>query len=83
GAKACPQCGRFFASVRCPACGYSGEDRAFAKGCPACGYSAPQQAAVPHREPKVPAGPLPLWVYLFSIVALLAVFAVLYFGIMK
>ncbi|MDR0486871.1 MAG: zinc-ribbon domain-containing protein, partial [Treponema sp.] len=39
-AKACPRCGRIFTSVRCPSCGYSGEEKLFANGCPKCGYSA-------------------------------------------
>ncbi|MDR2135412.1 MAG: zinc ribbon domain-containing protein [Treponema sp.] len=39
-AKNCPVCGRFFASVRCPKCGFTGKEEEFAGGCPACGYSA-------------------------------------------
>jgi uncharacterized membrane protein YvbJ len=39
-AKSCPQCGRFFASVRCPKCGFTGKDEDFVRGCPVCGYSA-------------------------------------------
>jgi predicted RNA-binding Zn-ribbon protein involved in translation (DUF1610 family) len=38
-AKSCPRCGRFFASVRCPHCGFTGKDEDFSRGCPACGYS--------------------------------------------
>ncbi|MDR2177536.1 MAG: hypothetical protein LBP20_05780 [Treponema sp.] len=38
-AKNCPACGRFFASVRCPKCGFTGKDEDFIRGCPVCGYS--------------------------------------------
>ncbi|MCL2208909.1 MAG: zinc ribbon domain-containing protein [Treponema sp.] len=38
--KSCPYCGRYFASIRCPSCDYSGPDRMFQNGCPMCGYSA-------------------------------------------
>jgi len=80
--KACPQCGRFFAAVRCPKCGFSGEEKMFSSGCPSCGYSAPPsgkahktgrggQREKKAKEPLVMAGPLPLWVYIFSALALL------------
>lgn len=35
----CPKCGRFFASVRCPACNFTGSHTAFYYGCPQCGYA--------------------------------------------
>ncbi len=38
-AKFCPTCGRFFSSVRCPACELTGEHFLFENGCPACGYA--------------------------------------------
>ncbi len=38
-AKFCPNCGRFFSSVRCPACELTGEHFHFENGCPACGYA--------------------------------------------
>ncbi|MDR2477220.1 MAG: zinc ribbon domain-containing protein [Treponema sp.] len=84
GAKACPHCGRFFASVRCPSCGYADEEQAFAGGCPSCGYSAPPfKDRGPSIEQKVPAGPLPFWVYIFSIVALIGVFTILFFVVSR
>ncbi|MDR1239928.1 MAG: zinc ribbon domain-containing protein [Treponema sp.] len=43
--KTCPRCGRYFASVRCPACGFTGAENLFAAGCPVCGYSTPGSAA--------------------------------------
>jgi len=79
-AKACARCGRFFASVRCPSCGFVGSDKVFSGGCPSCGYSAPPPSAgLPVRPPeqKIPARPLPIWVYLLSICAFIAVCAVL------
>lgn len=38
-AMICPQCGRFFASVRCPECGFTGTHKEFKNGCPSCGYA--------------------------------------------
>jgi len=75
--RSCPQCGRFFTSVRCPACGFSGEEALFKSGCPSCGYSAPGANRIKAgrdkaKTPSHPAGPLPLWVYVFSALALLA-----------
>ena len=35
----CPHCGRFFASVRCPACGFTGLHKEFKDVCPSCGYA--------------------------------------------
>ena len=37
--KVCPVCGKFFASVRCPKCGRTGESEDFKNGCPTCGYA--------------------------------------------
>jgi ssDNA-binding Zn-finger/Zn-ribbon topoisomerase 1 len=88
-AKSCPACGRFFASVRCPKCGYTGRDSDFAHGCPACGYSAvpggdPTTGAhhKPGRNSKkgAPAqsGPLPLWMYVLASLILIFVLVILY-----
>ncbi|MDR1287449.1 MAG: zinc ribbon domain-containing protein [Treponema sp.] len=80
-AKACPRCGRFFASVRCPACGYTGAESLFRGGCPSCGYSSGGQKRGLFPSGKKPARsalPLPLWIYLFSVLALLCVVVLLY-----
>ncbi|MCL2067006.1 MAG: zinc ribbon domain-containing protein [Treponema sp.] len=87
-AKACPRCGRFFSSVRCPSCGFSGEDDLFLRGCPSCGYSAP-----PGKKERAPFGrtpfdraappPLPAWKYIVIIAALFVVFAALAFLITR
>jgi predicted RNA-binding Zn-ribbon protein involved in translation (DUF1610 family) len=76
-AKTCAHCGRFFASVRCPSCGYTSGEKDFSNGCPSCGYSAPPAARPPEQPEKLPARALPLWVYLLSICAFIAVCAVL------
>jgi len=73
GAKACPRCGRLFASVRCPSCNFVGGDETFAEGCPACGYSA--SAANVSALPAVPSAarrkkeqrPLPFWAFFLSL----------------
>jgi ssDNA-binding Zn-finger/Zn-ribbon topoisomerase 1 len=87
-AKSCPQCGRFFASVRCPKCGFTGRDEDFARGCPACGYSASPQGtpgkaggALKKHEPPAEnrAGEvLPFWMYLFAALVFICVLALLY-----
>jgi predicted RNA-binding Zn-ribbon protein involved in translation (DUF1610 family) len=83
-AKNCPQCGRFFASVRCPSCDFVGEEYLFASGCPVCGYSAPAGPAGPAPGADPPplkreaAGALPFWVYVLTALALLGVIALLF-----
>ena len=87
--KNCPKCGRSFASVRCPACGFIGKEELFLGGCPVCNYSA---GDAPTKKPKGkpksrneapvvtrPAGPLPLWVYLLTAAAFIGVLLALYF----
>ncbi|GMO30240.1 MAG: zinc ribbon domain-containing protein [Spirochaetaceae bacterium] len=44
--RKCPLCGRFFSAVRCPKCGFSGEEAEFSNGCPSCGYSSRQNARI-------------------------------------
>lgn len=51
--RICPHCGSFFSKVRCPACGFQGDNKLFTKGCPVCGFATansqaktPQTAAV-------------------------------------
>jgi len=75
--KNCPYCARIFASVRCPACDYSGPDRMFLNGCPMCGYSAPpppkqksQKFKLPARKDPPPAQPLPFWTYVITFISL-------------
>jgi uncharacterized membrane protein YvbJ len=84
-AKNCPQCGRFFASVRCPSCGFTGAEGLFGGGCPVCGYSAPKGTDKPERfkkkDTRVAAGALPMWVYVLSLLALIFVAVILYFVI--
>jgi len=67
-AKSCSHCGRFFASVRCPSCGYVGEDKLFIKGCPSCGYSDPSKKK---NRKKLSVKPIPLMVYFISIIIIL------------
>jgi ssDNA-binding Zn-finger/Zn-ribbon topoisomerase 1 len=78
--KSCPYCGRFFASVRCPACDFTGAERMFLNGCPLCGYSAAPSKPVdiysprakkPHRHIE----PIPVLPYLIAGIVLLAVIA--------
>jgi predicted amidophosphoribosyltransferase len=79
-AETCPACGRYFQSVRCPSCGFTGKDELFAAGCPSCGYSTPKTASrgtsserpAPYRPAVVG---LPVWVYGLALALLLAVTA--------
>jgi uncharacterized membrane protein YvbJ len=76
--RACPYCGRLFVSVRCPKCGYSGEDKRFENGCPLCGYSDPnagkkKNEKVKKKKPKRQHRhhePLPFWGYIVMFIAL-------------
>jgi len=91
--KSCPKCGRFFASVRCPSCGYAGPDEMFQGGCPMCGYSAPPPPDAKNIKPKKSmlfhqknsgnAEPLPAWTYIVSIIIILALIALISYFITK
>lgn len=71
--KVCPYCGSFFVNVRCPVCGFVGNERSFVAGCPNCGYAFKQGAdsAVPSESPPpcqsgaktADSEKLPAWVY--------------------
>ncbi|MDR2701665.1 MAG: hypothetical protein LBB72_04465 [Spirochaetaceae bacterium] len=81
-ASRCSRCGRYFASVRCPECGFTGEEKHFAKGCPVCGYCEAKQE--PDRLPQAPSSftrleNLPRWVYVVSAVGLFIVGLILYY----
>ena len=80
-AKFCSKCGHFFASVRCPVCGKTGNASEFKNGCPQCGY-AMGSGSVPQKQPaeqsynKKPTEKddrLPLWIYIMTITVLLIV----------
>jgi len=79
-AENCPGCGRRFASVLCPSCGFSGAEDLFKEGCPVCGYSAVKNndGAAAFPEIKKPAGALPVWVYILTAAAFTAVMAALF-----
>lgn len=78
-AKNCPDCGRFFASVRCPCCNYIGSPSEFSEGCPSCGYAVSpdaskntknnirlitkKAASSAHNKRDKYDDPLPWWVY--------------------
>ncbi|MDR1249693.1 MAG: zinc-ribbon domain-containing protein [Treponema sp.] len=81
--KICPQCGRSFEHVFCPACGFIGEGSLFSSGCPVCGYTAGSPAAPKSKTGKTPsqkfaAAPPPAWAYLLAVLALVGVLALLF-----
>jgi len=80
--KACPYCGRFFASVRCPSCSFTGGEKMFLNGCPMCGYSTASAPKTIDKTPKTKkkrrySEPVPPWFYLVSAIALLVIIALL------
>jgi hypothetical protein len=82
--RLCPHCGRFFASVKCPSCGISGDARAFRNGCPRCGYAMNGTAGKsgeerPGRKPvrATDTDPLPWWIYLLAGLLLSGVLALI------
>ncbi|MCL2007741.1 MAG: hypothetical protein FWG77_06600 [Treponema sp.] len=79
--KKCPNCGKYFASVRCPSCGFIGDDAAFIGGCPICNYSASQGPPQSNKKDLRPAGALPFWVYILTAAAFTAVIAALFFRV--
>jgi uncharacterized membrane protein YvbJ len=85
--KTCPRCGRSFANVLCPACGFVGEGSLFSAGCPVCGYTAgspaaskskPELKAEKTAPQKIAAGSPPAWAYLLALLALAGVLALLF-----
>ncbi|MDR0442663.1 MAG: zinc ribbon domain-containing protein [Treponema sp.] len=80
-AKACPHCGRFFSSVRCPSCGFAGEEKLFINGCPSCGYSA--APGKQNRAKKSAQGTLPFRAYLLTGLILLIVISILAYVITR
>lgn len=62
GARAdrCPACGKVFAAVRCPQCGYEGNPSEFGRGCSVCGYLAAGDAAAAKRRPSRDRSEFPL-----------------------
>ncbi len=87
-AKNCPSCGRRFGSVRCPKCEFTADESLFAQGCPNCGYSAkpgewPDFSPPETRDPLLKNGPLPVWVYVVTVFALVAVAGIFLLNLFK
>jgi len=75
--KACPRCGRYFESVRCPSCNFVGNDDTFTNGCPVCGYSASPKTTEFFQEKEKPR-PLPFWAFFLSLGIAVFIFAILF-----
>lgn len=89
---ACKHCGKFFAAVRCPNCGKTGNAGIFSNGCPSCGYAFSAENSQPStknnksysffapKKASYASDPLPIWLY-FAIfasgIALVAILLVL------
>jgi hypothetical protein len=50
-ARFCPKCGKFFAAVRCPKCGHTGDVKDFIHGCTVCGYAMPKSELYGRASP--------------------------------
>jgi hypothetical protein len=87
--KVCPHCGSFFVNVRCPACGFIGNERSFLDGCPNCGYaidtknkasfSTVQSASGFRREKSRGNETLPAWIYILVATLFAAAIASVFF----
>ncbi|HUH45214.1 MAG TPA: zinc ribbon domain-containing protein [Treponemataceae bacterium] len=73
--KACPHCGRYFASVKCPSCNFTGESKDFTQGCPRCGYALPKETYSKQntKGKNTINDSLPFWVYLVALLLLVLV----------
>ncbi|OJF77760.1 MAG: hypothetical protein BKP49_01945 [Treponema sp. CETP13] len=79
----CPYCGRFFSSVKCPKCGYTGSHVEFINGCSKCGYAMEDVQKKRQKAPKNKKNSkklgktqkhddsLPFWVYIIALILLL------------
>jgi uncharacterized membrane protein YvbJ len=85
--KNCPKCGRYFSSVRCPSCGFTGEEALFKDGCPVCGYSskaAPaKKGGLDLSESLRFAQSLPPWVFILTAVGFFAMVFAIFFTILS
>jgi len=80
----CSRCGRYFASIRCPECGFTGDEKRFAKGCPVCGYCDDKRepARFPQAQTELSVTKpekLPRWVYVVSAIGLIIVGLILFY----
>ncbi len=86
-ANMCPHCGRFFASVKCPACNYTGDESQFRNGCPRCGYAVHRhnrkkdfmQDAKRQKKAHFYDEGLPVWVYVVVFLAFFIVTGIVLF----
>ena len=90
----CHNCGRSFLSVRCPACGLTGDVKTFENGCPKCGYAVGKQANTntpPNKNREKPKKKkaeeskgyyiLPIWVYVITGILFFSVLAFLFYSL--
>ncbi|MDR0383336.1 MAG: hypothetical protein LBH50_05060 [Spirochaetaceae bacterium] len=84
-AKSCPSCGKFFAAMRCPRCGFCGEHEEFSDGCPACGYAAPSRPLPKSADETARdnADNGRQWLYAVGVAALVLLLAVLLAHILR
>ena len=85
--KKCPKCGSDFASIRCPACGFIGDDDMFEGGCPICGYSSGKNSSEYYlgdiEDVKKAKGSLPLWAYILTVLVFLGIVIALILTVSK
>lgn len=85
-ASFCPHCGKFFASVRCPVCNYTGIASRFGNGCPRCGYALKRENEKGEEEKKDTRlsqttyyNGLPTWIYAMVFAVFLGVVFLFFF----
>ncbi len=71
--RMCRKCGKFFSSVKCPACGKTGPASVFTNGCPGCGYAFSEDPSSLPEGGSASSGKgaeaenLPFWIYLSAL----------------
>ncbi|MDR2841985.1 MAG: hypothetical protein LBV52_02165 [Spirochaetaceae bacterium] len=84
----CPCCGKYFASIRCPKCHWTGDQAAFSNGCPKCGYSSSAGEKTASKNPisypkKGAAETVPSWFFATAISFLVLILALLFFYVIR
>ena len=82
-ARFCPKCGKFFSSVRCPQCGFTGDVKTFINGCPQCGYAMTPIGTDTKKDKKKAkeqtSEDAPAWLFILCIIILIIIVSIILF----